>query len=301
MTVDSTSSNPSSSSSSSTTTTTTTTMKPSSDIRLYKNRASYSIKSILDIFYENPVAHVAFIHPGDIDNEGGGRKETIMNVPLITVIIPEDEYGDEDDLQNYSVYLHTHKHSGLVEAVTNGKHGITATTTKIDGLIFSPTAHDHSLNYRSGTIHLDQGMILNDEIDGKDHEEKKKVLSFVTNTVTGYNRIASVNEPEDNSIKRTTIIKFKILNFSCKQRFGGFNGSKEPEFNIPKGKENDNFTGVIPCWTQFGKPLGYGKDLKEINELIENRSKKNQQFAENVAWANENVKLDRLGEKRLLQ
>lgn len=80
--------------------------QPSADIRLYKNRASYSLRAALDIFREGMVAHVAFVHPGDEEGESKQRrKETIMNIPLITVMVCKGE--DEDDQDSYVVYLHS--------------------------------------------------------------------------------------------------------------------------------------------------------------------------------------------------
>lgn len=80
--------------------------QPSADIRLYKDRASYSLRAALDIFREGKIAHVAFVHPGDEEGEGTKRrKETIMNIPLITVLVREGE--DEDDQDSYVVYLHS--------------------------------------------------------------------------------------------------------------------------------------------------------------------------------------------------
>ncbi|WRT64834.1 uncharacterized protein IL334_001770 [Kwoniella shivajii] len=263
--------------------------EPSADIRLYKNRASYSLSAALHIFHEVPVAHVAFIHPGDAEGSTGGRKETIMNIPLITVIVCDGD--DEDDQDSYAV----HRHSGLVEAVSSGKHGITASTTKIDGMIFSPTAHDHTLNYRSATLHLRDPQVLDDETD---HEEKRSALAAVTDTVTGYGRIATVGVPEDASVKRTTVIRCRIAAVSCKQRFGGFNGAKEPEPDTPEGHENDAFTGVVPCWTQWGEAIGYGKDKEQVKDVLGNRTEDGKSFAEKVAWANEDVQVEGLGMKR---
>lgn len=47
--------------------------QPSADIRLYKDRASYSLRAALDIFREGKIAHVAFVHPGDEEGEGTKR------------------------------------------------------------------------------------------------------------------------------------------------------------------------------------------------------------------------------------
>lgn len=81
---------------------------PQSSIRLYTNRASYHLPAALEIFRQSPIAHVAFVHPGDRDIDGDvkgkRREETIMNNPLILVSMLEGD--DEGDEESYSVYLH---------------------------------------------------------------------------------------------------------------------------------------------------------------------------------------------------
>jgi hypothetical protein len=76
------------------------------DVRLYGARASYLLPASLSILRESPVIHVAFVHPGN----GTDRGETIMNLPLIAVCIPdinvEGEYEDGDE-RNWAMYLHT--------------------------------------------------------------------------------------------------------------------------------------------------------------------------------------------------
>jgi hypothetical protein len=84
---------------------------PQSSIRLYTNRASYHLQAVLEIFRQSPISHVAFIHPGDsaeaeVDIKGKKREETVMNLPLILVVVHDGE-GDEEDEGSYSVYLHT--------------------------------------------------------------------------------------------------------------------------------------------------------------------------------------------------
>lgn len=81
---------------------------PQSTIRLYTNRASYQVPAALEIFRQSPIAHVAFLHPGDRDSDdvkGKKREETVMNVPLILVTLLDGE--DDLDEESYSVYLHT--------------------------------------------------------------------------------------------------------------------------------------------------------------------------------------------------
>jgi hypothetical protein len=89
---------------------------PSTQVRLYPQRASYDLRAAREIFRECPVAHVAFILPA----EEGKRAETIMNLPLILVIMKNDAKDDESDedenevndddeeeFGGYAVYLHT--------------------------------------------------------------------------------------------------------------------------------------------------------------------------------------------------
>ncbi|WVO16491.1 hypothetical protein L204_104168 [Cryptococcus depauperatus] len=265
----------------------------SADIRLYKQRASYSIFAALHIFSESPVAHVAFIHPGDKPGEGQKREETLMNLPLIMVIVQDGE--DDEDPESYAVYLHTHKHAGVVEAVQRGLETLTATTTQIDGMILSPTAHNHTLNYRSATLHLYKPSVL---CDSSDHAEKTDALAAVTNTVVGYDRIKDVGMPIKANVEGTAIVRCRIKTFSCKQRYGAFSGEQEPILDAPENDQGQAFQGVVPCWTQWGQPLGFGRDRAEVKQIFKEKGDKGRKFSERVAWANEDVAIEGLGKRR---
>ena len=162
-------------------------------------------------------------------------------------------------------------------------------------MILSPWAHDHSLNYRSATFHLHNLKILPDEGDPQAHEEKRAALAQVTNTVVGYERTETVGQPTDPNVRRTTVLKCKVKAISCKQRYGAFDSGKEPVF---QGPAEDAFTGVVPCWTSWGKPLGYGKDAKAVQEHFEKRTEDGKRLADGVAWASESASLEGLGRKR---
>ncbi|ODO09639.1 hypothetical protein I350_01851 [Cryptococcus amylolentus CBS 6273] len=271
---------------------------PAADIRLYKNRASYSLHAALAILRHSPVAHVAFVHPGD----GKGRPETLMNIPLITVAVC-DEDMDEDDKDSYAVYLHTHKHSGLVEAVSQGNGTLTASTIMIDGMVLSPTAHDHTFNYRSATLHLHNPTVLPSPSspDTPHHEEKRHALAVVTDTCTGYDRTSAVGQPMDANVSGTTVIKCRIAAISCKQRYGAFNGGQEPILKSEEGSGGEGekaFQGVIPCWTQFGSLVGFGKDRQQVQAIFDERSNQGRAFSHSAAWADESAVIEGLGKKR---
>ncbi|WVR04576.1 hypothetical protein IAU60_001584 [Kwoniella sp. DSM 27419] len=268
--------------------------RPSADIRLYRQRASYSLHAAVNLFNASPIAHVAFVHPGDPEGSKGCRTTTLMNIPMVTVVL-YDEDLDEDEESSYSVYLHSHRHSGLVEAVNGGSPMVTITTTKVDGIIFAPTAQDHSLNYRSATLHLRDGVVLDDD---KDHEEKRSALAAIVDTVTGYERTAVVGPSDDFNTRRTTMIRFKIAAVSSKQRMGGFTSFKEPEVEVPPGKEDHAFTGVVPCWTQWGEPIGYGRDPDVVDNVFKGKSEHERYSSLKAAFANDDQKFDKLGKKR---
>lgn len=85
--------------------------KPQDTVRLYGNRAAYTFQAARSIIKESPVCHIAFVHPGDVD-KGGKREETIMNVPMISVVLPdpdiEEEDVEEDNETHHVVYLHSY-------------------------------------------------------------------------------------------------------------------------------------------------------------------------------------------------
>jgi hypothetical protein len=80
--------------------------KISTDVRLYKHRASYDLPAALSILRESPVIHVAFLAPPK-----GNMGQTIMNLPLIAAVMrdPEVDEGEvgEDEVNAWAVYLHT--------------------------------------------------------------------------------------------------------------------------------------------------------------------------------------------------
>jgi hypothetical protein len=120
----------------------------------------------------------------------------------------------------------------------------------------------------------------------------------VTNTVTAYSRTSYVGEPVDPNVTNTTVIRCKIRAVSCKQRYGGFDSCKEPELRDESDQGEKAFQGVVPCWTQWGAPLGFGQDHEVIKDHFGGLTRENREFAEKTAWGSEDVKLGGTGKKR---
>jgi len=68
--------------------------------------------------------------------------------------------------------------------------------------------------------------------------------------------------------------------------------------DTPEGSAGDGFTGVVPCWTQWGGLIGYGRDREELSTHLAERSEKGRRFAEGSAWADEGSSLEGLGKRR---
>ena len=137
--------------------------------------------------------------------------------------------------------------------------------------------------------------------------------------MTGYDRIARVGPPTREALERTTIVRCSIRSISCKQRSGGFDNGKEPILQsdiqvvskTPTQRQalgqgqgqietegEEAFKGVIPCWTVWGKPLGFGRDREEVERVFKKRTEDNTRCADAVAWASDGARIEGLGLRR---
>lgn len=176
----------------------------------------------------------------------------------------------------------------MIQAVKEGCDTLTITTSIIDGLIFAPTTHDHSVNYRSATIHAYAPRVLSNSSPGE-FAEKSNALAKTTDIVTGYERTARLGGMIDKEAQRTGVVRARIEVASCKQRIGGRYVDRplierEEEENLPQGHA---FVGVVPCWTEFGEPRGLGAEPENdrIGEVVKTRSGENKEYALKAAMA----------------
>lgn len=176
----------------------------------------------------------------------------------------------------------------MIQAVKEGCDTLTITNSIVDGLIFAPTTHDHSVNYRSATIHAYAPRVLSNS-NPTELAQKTHALAKTTDTMTGYERTARVGGMIDKEVQRTGVVRARIEVASCKQRSGGRWVDRPPiereeEENLPQGHA---FVGVVPCWTEYGEPRGLGAepDNDEVGEVLKVRSRENREYALKVAMA----------------
>lgn len=106
--------------------------------------------------------------------------------------------------------------------------------------------------------------------------------------VTGYARISYVGATSEKDARVTAVIRVRIEDASCKQRTGGEDGDIKPaekaeDDEYAGGPESHEWSGVIPCWTQFGIPRGIGRHPQDVKDAMEARSLRGKKYAEDVA------------------
>ena len=159
------------------------------------------------------------------------------------------------------IYIHASKKSHFIEGIIGEM--VSYSITHLDALILSPTAFDHSFNYRS-VIGFSEAVEITDEA------EKLRLFNLFTDRyVPG--RIADVGEPTDKQVSITKIVKLSLENAASKTREGDVNVKIDPDAS---------WCGVIPVEQYYGKPqidhqLDENKELPDyLMELINGSRKR---------------------------
>jgi len=134
------------------------------------------------------------------------------------------------------IYIHASAKSHFIDSIVGTQ--VSFSITHMDALILSPTAFDHSFNYRSVI-----GFSEVEEIT--DPEEKLKFFNLFTDRyIPG--RIADVGEPTPEQISITKIARLSLDNAAAKIRVG--------DVNVKMDKDA-SWCGVIPIHQNFGQPM----------------------------------------------
>lgn len=145
------------------------------------------------------------------------------------------------------IYVHASSKSRFMEAIIDKE--VSFSITLLDALVLSPTAFDHSFNYRSVI-----GFAKAEEI--LEPSEKLKLFNLFTDRYIP-NRIADIGEPTVDQVKITKMVKLSLNNAAAKVRAGDVN---------MKLKESDPWCGIIPLNQSYGAPE-VDKQLKNGREL----------------------------------
>jgi nitroimidazol reductase NimA-like FMN-containing flavoprotein (pyridoxamine 5'-phosphate oxidase superfamily) len=177
----------------------------------HPERGTHDREVIYAILDEAFVCHVAFIVDG------------------MPYVVPTNYVRVGDKL-----FLHGSMASRLMRTLASGAP-FCLSVTLLDGIVLSPTATGHSVNYRSVVVMGKAGQILEPQA------KLEAMRDFVEYVIRG--RWAQVHPPTDQELKGTMVLAVPLVEASAKVRTG---------FAINDDKEyaNAGWTGVIPFkWT----------------------------------------------------
>lgn len=180
------------------------------------DRARYDRQAVYDILDQAFVCHVGFIADG------------------MPVVVPTNYVRVGDKL-----FLHGSMASRLMKTLGSGAP-FCLSVTLLDGIVFSPTATGHSVNYRSVVVMGKAGPILEPEA------KLAAMRDFVEYVLRG--RWATVRPPSEQELKGTMVLAVPLVEASAKVRTG-FAVDDDKEYAGPA------WTGVLPFkWTP-GDPI----------------------------------------------
>jgi nitroimidazol reductase NimA-like FMN-containing flavoprotein (pyridoxamine 5'-phosphate oxidase superfamily) len=185
-------------------------------VRRKPDRANYDRETIYGILDQAFVCHVGFIFDG------------------MPVVVPTNYVRVGDKL-----FLHGSTASRLMKTLGSGAP-FCLSVTLLDGIVFSPTATGHSVNYRSVVL-MGKAEPLRDP-----GAKLAAMRDFVEYVLRG--RWAAVRPPSEQELKGTMVLAVPLVEASAKIRTG---------FAVDDDKEYDGtaWTGVLPFrWTP-GEPV----------------------------------------------
>lgn len=179
-------------------------------------RARYDVAAVHAVLDAAPVSHVATV-----------RDDRPVVLPMAHGRVGE------------TLYLHGSAVAGLFRDTAAGSP-ICVTATILDGLVLARSARNHSMNYRSVTIHGDATQVTDSReiLDG--------LRAIVDHVIAG--RWDNVREPTEDEIRETGLWRVPIGDASVKTRTGS-TIDPDSDRSLPV------WAGVIPVEMTFGLPV----------------------------------------------
>jgi nitroimidazol reductase NimA-like FMN-containing flavoprotein (pyridoxamine 5'-phosphate oxidase superfamily) len=146
------------------------------------------------------------------------------------------------------LFLHGSTASRLMRTLSSGAP-FCLSVTLLDGIVFSPTATGHSVNYRSVVV------MGKEEVIESAEAKLAAMRDFVEYVLRG--RWATVRPPSEQELKGTMVLAVPLVEASAKVRTG-FAVDDDKEYAGPA------WTGVLPFkWTP-GEPLPDPRGKRDI-------------------------------------
>jgi nitroimidazol reductase NimA-like FMN-containing flavoprotein (pyridoxamine 5'-phosphate oxidase superfamily) len=158
------------------------------------------------ILAEGRVAHVGFVEDGQ---------------PFVIPLGYQFNPAEPDRL-----YLHGSPASRTLERLSSGAP-VCITVTLLDGLVYSRTAMNHSMNYRSAVCFGRGSEVTDPEV------QQRVYRGMVSRYFPGRTAGQDYSEPTAAQLAATTMIEIQIEEWSAKARAGGPAGPLDVEDGAP--------------------------------------------------------------------
>src|SRR6267142_5995082 len=155
-------------------------------VKRLPKRGMYDHETVFKILDEAFVCHVGFVVDGQ------------------PYVIPTN-FGRVGE----TLYLHGSAASRMLRTLSEGIP-VCVTVTLVDGLVLARSAFHHSVNYRSVVI-LGTARLVSDE-----REKMAALHAFTEHIIPG--RWAEVREPDEQELKKTTVLSLPLTEVSAKVR-----------------------------------------------------------------------------------
>jgi nitroimidazol reductase NimA-like FMN-containing flavoprotein (pyridoxamine 5'-phosphate oxidase superfamily) len=185
-------------------------------VRRKPERASYDAEAVHAVLDAAPFCHVATVRQGR------------------PVVVPMVHARREDTL-----VLHGSIAAGLFRDMRRASP-VCVTVTLFDGLVLARSARNHSVNYRSVTVHGDAALVTDPD------EVMLGMWALIEHVTPG--RWEQVRRPEPDELRDTALWQVPIEEASVKAR-SGTTIDPESDFGVPV------WAGHIPAHLIFGAPV----------------------------------------------
>jgi nitroimidazol reductase NimA-like FMN-containing flavoprotein (pyridoxamine 5'-phosphate oxidase superfamily) len=189
---------------------------PLARVRRKPDRARYDTAAVHAVLDAAPFAHVGTVRRGR------------------PVVLPM-AHGRRDGV----LFLHGSHVAGLFRDAVGGSP-VCVTATLFDGLVLGRSARNHSMNYRSVTIHGSARPVT-------EPEQIIAGLRAVVDHVTP-GRWEQVRKPTPAELRETALWQVAIDNASVKARTGS---TLDPDAD----RALQVWAGHVPAWLTFGQPI----------------------------------------------
>jgi len=252
----------------------------------------YDYTTIHQIIDSTPVLHVSFpagdddfpvILPmlgctGAFEKYGQASDEAEQYKSTAPGSFPEDNVKPPEDLDMpRSIYLHGSSVARLFKE-SKEKTKVCICATGIQGIVLALTPFHNSCNYSSAVVHGYAAAV-------ESEEERLYALTRITDNLVPGRWDRSRNPPTKAEMTSTGVLRVDVVSASAKVRVGGPGDDRHDLKN--ENVINNVWTGVIPCWTQYGEPVqsNYNKVKKlpsYLREFVDDTNRQGQWEAHDI-------------------